>query len=76
MTMIEKVARAIWKHERDTLQHAEPFVLSRYEGKVRAALQALREPTPDMLDATDFVNGVDEYPRALWQDMIDAALGE
>lgn len=37
---VKAAARAIWKRERDTDQHDEPFKLSWYEDEARAALEA------------------------------------
>jgi hypothetical protein len=90
MNTVEKVARAIWKRERDSKVHAEPFRLSQYEADARAALTALREPSEGMVEAGDEamrkdgldwsmepgegLDGVDSRPS--WRAMINHALSE
>lgn len=49
--MIERVARAIWKHEVDGRQHDEPFKLSWYKDAARVSMRAMREPTLAMTTA-------------------------
>lgn len=82
MTPIEKVARAI------CISWAEPDELDSsqwqmYVPEARAAIKAMREPSPEMLDA--FVARAlqvsiagdgewTEYAKAQWATMIDAAL--
>jgi len=39
----------------------------------RAAIKAIRDPSPAMLDAADAV-GIDQDPRDYWPAMIDEAL--
>ena len=83
MTMIEKVARAIYASHPFNDNHDSPH--PGFDGltpdwretlfaNARAALEAMREPTPEMLAA--FVDGDDPGYTADWQAMIDAALTE
>ena len=83
MTKIEEVARAIYdtawyqgaydidKHTIDSWQIEEA------RQQARAAIEAMREPTEDMVlagyETDDHVQGHD--CRAIWRLMIDAALG-
>lgn len=81
-TMIERIARAVWQHERDTNQHAELFRLSWYEPSIRAALEAMKEPTKAMLQRMPAYrpanHGSEVNAAKKWQftSMIDAALQE
>ena len=68
--MIERVARALLDEDRSA------FTSDYYQRMARAAIAAMREPTPAMLHA-----GVDFRERnarteRIWQAMIDAALNE
>lgn len=77
MTMVERVARAIYEGRngprcmawsRHSNEHRRPYI-----DDARAAIEAMREPTEEMLFAADWLeNGT----RAAWQAMIDAALSE
>lgn len=76
--MIQRVARSLWKQERDTRQHDEPFKLSWYEDAARTAIDAMRPPTSQMVSV-----GADELLTAMtpegkafrsWVAMIDEAL--
>ena len=84
MTMLEKVAAAIaveiykkreWGTEVHELTQAE------FEGIARAALEAMREPTPAMLDAISISEWLAAGKQAIrlgtaerWQAMINAAI--
>ncbi len=72
--MISKVARAIWQQERAARVHDEPFKLSWYEDTARAAIQAMRDPTEAMFDATGEPGVPDRVYREYWEAMIDQAL--
>ncbi len=76
-TMVERVARALyenasgdilaWKHEE--WSETNEFVKGAFCTMARAALEAMRDPTDEMLAAGD-ENGLLE----IWHRMIDAAL--
>lgn len=95
MTMLERTARAMW--DADSLHSAEnwdaPFVpwqiteefdRETYRRRARAVLQAMREPTPEMICAGDrthtyerfSTNITDADAERCWQAMLDAALSE
>ena len=76
-SMIEKVARAIWKQERDSKAHDEPFRLSWYEAPARAALEAMLEPTEEMNIAGQVVGDYPwdgKKPSRVFTAMIQSAL--
>jgi len=65
-TMLERVADASWALRGD--------LAASYEDYARAAITAMREPTPAMVKAGYERGG---SPRAdIWRAMIDAALAE
>lgn len=80
MTMIEQVARALAFASLDPetrvavdMDKHFPFVRDFYMAQARAAIQAMREPTEEMLDrAPTWRDDAARYHRA----MIDAALSE
>lgn len=85
MSMIEKVARALAKADGIEICSDASYRHSAYGIRARAAIKAMREPSPAMLDR--FVSralcvsihgegGWSEYGRNQWQAMIDAALAE
>lgn len=89
MTMIERVARALFKEEWDS-KSSEPWE-NAYDDEreawlksARAAIGAMREPTPEILKVIEFDLPADgfnvEYLRdeapGYWRAMIDAALSE
>jgi hypothetical protein len=65
--MIERVARAI----KDEFYRAPT---STWNGCARAAIEAMRGPTPDMVAAIGFPAGLEGL--RCWRAMIDAALKE
>lgn len=83
MTMIERVARAFCRSaglEWDNMPN------SNFDGAMvgtitrlgvlngaRAAIEAMREMTPEMFDAAGFVHGADDV-IPFWEQVIDAAL--
>jgi len=69
--MVEKVARAMAERNND---YCERGLLQwpAYEDDARAAIEALREPTPEMVKAAEL--HTIGTPRTPWQAMIDAAL--
>lgn len=77
MTMVERVARAIckacgdasgeiWKFDNFDASSQHEFIV-----QARTALEAMREPTQRMLDAT-----LTDASAFTWRTMIDAALNE
>ena len=70
--MVEKVARALREFPTGRYDHAA-FPISLQElARARAAIEALRTPTAEILRALDNAAG---YPSAeAWGDAIDAAL--
>ena len=91
-TMVERVAQALFDVELgngawdDLLSNAKVHQLTRptgtearYLSRARAAIEAMREPTPAMIAAWSQPSNLEEYTdkncaRADWQAMIDAAL--
>lgn len=73
-TMLERVARAI--HDASHKELGFSWAKEMRMAQALAAIEAMREPTDAMLSATSFVRGLEEYPLANWEDMIDAALTE
>ena len=81
MTLIEKVAKAIFehgyvgdwppKHEVDLNMDANYF-----RSVARVAIEAMREPTDAMHDAGWNSGQPNRPPKYMWHDMIDAALNE
>ncbi|HEX8554287.1 MAG TPA: hypothetical protein VF695_06235 [Sphingomonas sp.] len=81
MSMIERVARAIARIDHngtiaDEAYWADPCTgCNAYRHMARAAIEAMREITPDMERATlPFRKGVGEGVGRLWSAMITAAL--
>lgn len=83
--MIEKVAKAIYAgmtieargnlpDDWDKIGPDHEKARQGWRKVARAALIAMREPTPEMLDAAAEVDGLAILPE--WQSAIDAALGE
>lgn len=74
-TMVERVARAL--HEKMCEQDVNGYLAAQLEAAdlARAAIEALMEPTEDMLDAGDAADGYDVYV-GVWTAMIQAALKE
>lgn len=69
MTMIEKVSKAIaGELHKCGVGRGEPWDKS--DLMARAAIEAMREPTSDMLNATGLRTGV---TLSIWWSMIDAA---
>lgn len=82
-TMLEHVARAICIRRGGdpdteiTYQNGSPSVLlwQDYEDDARAAIEAMRTPTDEMLDAINAHAG-SIAPEYAWESGIDAALSE
>ena len=77
MTMIERVAQAFYKHffEGDWPPETEVDIgmgADDFREAARAAIEAMREPTEAMAETV--VD--DDDAKAIWRDMIDAALKE
>lgn len=72
--MIERVARALWKQERDSKAHSEPFRLSWYEDAARAAITAMRHDlTMIALAGLGHTNDIAVFDRFI-SDSFDEAL--
>lgn len=75
-TMVEKIARAIYATasgaERPCYGSQPEAVKRFYRSQATAALQAMREPTPEVAAALENANGV--FGLLAWQLAIDAAL--
>ena len=74
-TMIERVARAICRAHGNPDEHFELFMV-----EARAAIEAMRDPTPEMLTRAGTINNyADDTGTAdadhveWWKGMIDAA---
>lgn len=76
MTMIEKMARAMWKRERDSYAHNDPFTLSWYEPAARAALEAMLDATEPMATAGEGSILSGYRADTVFRAMINAALTE
>ena len=84
-TMVERVAKAIALDDSQTWSELDGIHAAMFLSFARAALQAMREPTPEMIAKRDddsdpvhwdykcHVCGGAEHA---WKTMIDAALGE
>jgi hypothetical protein len=82
--MIEKVARALWKADyEDESREAMMLSVWAYEYEARAAIAAMRNCTPAMLDAGSAAHPAGGYTRGTllndiieceWWAMCDAAL--
>ena len=68
--MVERVARALAKEEGYAY---DPFP---YDARARAAIEAMRDPTEEMLDFFIYPTNECDDPdfKAIWQLMIDSAL--
>jgi len=84
MSMVEKIARAMAKLNND---YCEAGLLQwpAYEADARAALEALRVPSDEMVRAADDAVNIGAMPfetfpvtdfAEIWQAMLTAALGE
>ena len=91
MTMIEKVAKALYEHQAslsnfsspswDEAPTFSPFFREHWTAVARAAINAMREPSQEMLDAgwnAAWPEGskFTRPPLYVWEDMISAALDE
>lgn len=84
MTMIERVARAIARGAGQRVIGDGEFYAENYwrgyTRDARAAIEAMREPSPAMLIAADMAKEIEYGPSTIvepgvaWQIMIDAAL--
>ena len=85
--MVEKVARAIageidcvdWTAPDNTMSHPARLNAIALDA-ARAAIEAMREPTPDMKvrhwTTLEYSGDVRETCHAVWREMIDAILKE
>jgi len=101
MNTVERVARAMWERESIRATGRKRLIAWEDEGddthstwmdRARAAIEALREPTMEMVEVgyTEINNNIESWnydsdsgyavediaPTATWRAMIDAALGE
>lgn len=89
MNMIEKVARAmcrrqinknesLWKQNRteEFKQSAEDYAWKNYIDEACAAIEAMREPTEEMINILDGSIGSSGEAKLAYHAMIDAALKE
>lgn len=82
--MIERVATAIYENRRRMYEDRVPFkdlypsAQRPYLDEARAAIEAMREPTEEMIAAGARGSGEDSQDVALgaWEAMIDAALSK
>jgi len=74
MSMIERVARAIQDRCRERGFNVCPAPLVHHIAA--AAIEAMREPTEEMVDACDINIPTEGMIYGVWRDMIDAALKE
>lgn len=75
--MIERVAKALKGYEAAVLLDTgsvNPGGKEYWEGKARAAIEAMREPTAAMIDAGDDSTGSSGLAIVHWETMIDEAL--
>jgi hypothetical protein len=77
--MIERVAKALWLDYWDgdacAWEDAEESARETSRSLARAAIEAMREPTEDMIEAGRSEN-FGNYPNQAWHAMIDQALTE
>ena len=80
--MIERVAKAIAEHGGSNwdscLKAPGQRMAGMYRAMARAAIEAMREPTPEVLKGMwrrNDDNDSEQATLANWQDAIDAALG-
>ena len=79
MTMIERVAIAIWNANRPSMappyDELDALDKDRVQIIARACIEAMREPTPAMTEAV-WATEMDGNAWGAWEVMIDAALNE
>lgn len=82
---IEQVAHALYLHDGGTDEEWEILNPVRWHDRARAAIAAMRECTPEMLDAGSAAHPAGGYRRETllndiieceWKAMVDAALVE
>jgi len=76
--LVERVARAIWIQSGFGPDGFSPdeFYHRPYMDKARAAIEAMREPTGEMLFSAEKHVGWAVPIKSMWQAMIDAALSQ
>jgi hypothetical protein len=78
--MVERIARAIFDGQRDTIawDSLKPEFQAEYRDDARAAIAAMREPTFEMSEAAFRIEAAGHSQRTLieaaWRAMIDEAL--
>jgi hypothetical protein len=73
--MVKNVAQAIAHADSyGGLEHAHERTLLHYSTLARAAIEAMREPTEEMIAACDINIPTEGMIIGVWTDMIDAAL--
>ena len=73
MTMVERVARAIASDSNTIWDNLDEGSRANYESMARAAIEAMREPTEEMLWA-GIEDKSDDGLISRWESMIDSAL--
>lgn len=76
MSMVERVARALAKADRIEICSDASYEFSSYGPKARAAIEAMLEPTDEMIQDYHLPHVGPSDVDYIWRSMIDAALGE
>lgn len=85
--MIERLAKHLWENSQSRPHHSydiKPSMVvpegvpdwQRFVPPARAVLEAIREPTDDMLTAAAGLTEGEGGPTETWQTMIDTALAD
>lgn len=73
--MIDRVARALYLHDGGDEEDWEMIVTDRWTARARAAIEAMRIPTPRMSASVQAKHAPHQGGvSVVWMDMIDAAL--
>jgi len=76
MSPLERAARALCRldgHPENATMEGRPLWQD-YLPEVRAVIQAIRDPSHEMVQAVPSDTNAPIYPEDIWQAMIDAAL--
>ncbi len=77
MSMIERVAEALAEADLFKWNTFDEIERQAYLGQARAAIEAMREPTPEIYQAINNHNAEQWFdPEDLWKSAINAALEE
>lgn len=78
--MLEKIALGMAQRDKAGWHGLPDWVKTHYERLARTAVQAMLDPTPDMLKAADQIERFDQYswptPDEAWPVMLKVVLGE